>query len=175
MRRGGPHRQLARSGSPVVADGIVTLADRVEFIYGHWIERHGRDPEVTRAVPVARLSRGHELARALVATDQVAPVLLHGDLHPGNVLDGGIDRGLVAIDPRPCVGDPAFDTVDWVFWMTDDPRNWEPRARELAVALGVDYERVLDWCTAFAAMLAAGQAARGGPADHIHALLSLAP
>ncbi|OUC96640.1 hypothetical protein CA984_14275 [Streptosporangium minutum] len=39
--------------------------------------------------------------------------LVHGDLHPGNVLDGG-PRGLVVIDPRPCVGDPAFDAVDWV-------------------------------------------------------------
>jgi streptomycin 6-kinase len=166
---------LHRSGSPVMADGVVSLADRVEFIYGLWTERHSRDPEVTRVVPVTRLARGHELARALAASVQVAPVLLHGDLHPGNVLDGGVNRGLVAIDPRPCVGDPAFDAVDWVFWLTDDPRCWEPRARELATALSVDCQRVLDWCAAFAAMLAAGRAARGEPAARIDALLRLAP
>ena len=39
---------------------------------------------------------------------------MHGDLHPGNVLRGGPGRGVVAIDPRPCLGDPAFDAVDWV-------------------------------------------------------------
>lgn len=40
-------------------------------------------------------------------------MLLHGDLHLGNVLDGGPARGLVAIDPRACVGDPCFDAVDY--------------------------------------------------------------
>jgi streptomycin 6-kinase len=166
---------LHRSGSPVLADGVVPLAERVEFIYGFWIERHSRDPEVTHAVPVTRLDRGRGLARALAARKQDAPVLLHGDLHPGNVLDGGVNRGLVAIDPRPCVGDPAFDTVDWVFWLTDDPQCWESRARDLAAALSVEYQRVLDWCAAFAAMLAAGKAARGESAGHIEALLRLAP
>jgi streptomycin 6-kinase len=41
-------------------------------------------------------------------------VLLHGDLHLGNVLDGGPSRGLVAIDPKACLGDPCFDAVDYV-------------------------------------------------------------
>ncbi|MGZ8761136.1 MAG: aminoglycoside phosphotransferase family protein [Aeromicrobium sp.] len=36
-------------------------------------------------------------------------VLLHGDLTPSNILDGGAERGLVAIDPAPCLGDAAFD------------------------------------------------------------------
>src|SRR5205807_4200451 len=44
---------------------------------------------------------------------QTTRVLLHGDLHPGNVLDGGPVRGLVAIDPMVCVGDPCFDAVDF--------------------------------------------------------------
>ena len=106
---------LHRSGSPVMADGVESLAERVEFLeHSFWAERHSRNHEVTHAIPVVRLDRGRELARALAAGDQVAPVLLHGDLHPGNVLDGGVNRGLVAIDPRPCVGDPAFDAVDGV-------------------------------------------------------------
>lgn len=32
---------------------------------------------------------------------------------------GGGNRGLVAIDPRPCVGEPAFDAAEWVFWNAD--------------------------------------------------------
>lgn len=166
---------LHRSGTPVVGNGVGTLAEGVEFIFEYWVERHGRQSEaVTRAVPVERLRRGHELARGLAA-DAAAPVLLHGDLHPGNVLDGGAARGLVAIDPRPCVGEAAVDAVDWVFWAVDDPRAWEPRSRDLALALGVDHERLWAWCAAFAAMLAASKAARGATAEEVAALLALAP
>jgi streptomycin 6-kinase len=166
---------LHRSGAAVVADGVASLAERVEFIFEHWVERHGRRGEVvTRAVAVDRLRRGHELARGLAA-DGGVPVLLHGDLHPGNVLDGGAARGLVAIDPRPCVGDAAFDAVDWVFWAVDDPRAWEPRSRDLARALGVDHGRLWAWCAAFAAMLAASKAARGAAVEEVAALLALAP
>jgi streptomycin 6-kinase len=166
---------LHRSGAPVVGNGVDSLAERIEFIFPYWIERHGRRGEaLTRAVPVERLRRGHELARELVA-DAGAPVLLHGDLHAGNVLDGGPSRGLVAIDPRPCVGEAAVDAVDWVFWAVDDPHAWEPRSRDLALALGVDPERLWAWCAAFAAMTAASEAARGAPAERVAALLALAP
>jgi streptomycin 6-kinase len=166
---------LHRSGAPVVADGVVSLAARVEFIFDHGVERHGRRGEaVTRAVPVDRLRRGHELARGLAA-DAGAPVLLHGDLHPGNVLDGGAGRGLVAIDPRPCVGDAAFDAVDWVFWAVDDPGAWERRSRDLALALDLDHERLWAWCAALAAMLAGAKAARRAGAEQVAALLALAP
>jgi streptomycin 6-kinase len=166
---------LHRSGAPVGADGWATLAARVEFIFEHWVERHRRRGEaVTRAVPVDRLRRGHQLARALAA-DGGEPVLLHGDLHPGNVLDGGAARGLVAVDPRPCVGDAAVDAVDWVFWAVDDPGAWEPRSRELALALGLDHERLWAWCAAFAAMEAASEAARGASAERVAAILALSP
>lgn len=166
---------LHRSGAAVVADGVVSLAARVEFIFEHWVERHGRRGDVvTRAVPVDRLRRGHGLARGLAA-DAGVPVLLHGDLHPGNVLDGGAGRGLVAIDPRACVGDAAFDVVDWVFWAVDDPDAWEPRSRDLALALGFDHERLWAWCAAFAAMLAAAKAARGARTEQVAALLALSP
>lgn len=125
-------------------------------------------------MPVERLRRGHALARKL-ATAAHEPSLLHGDLHPGNVLDGGKERGLVAIDPRPCIGDAAVDAVDWVFWPGQDPRAWEPRSHQLALALGVRQERLWAWCAAFAALLATSEAASGAPAHKIAALLGLAP
>ena len=55
-------------------------------------------------------------------------MLLHGDLTPVNVLDGGVERGLVAIDPAPCVGDPAFDAIDLVLWRADDAATIATRA-----------------------------------------------
>lgn len=36
------------------------------------------------------------------------PVVLHGDLHHGNVLDGG-ERGWLAIDPKGLTGERAFE------------------------------------------------------------------
>lgn len=47
------------------------------------------------------------------------PVLLHGDLHPGNVLRSG--AAWVAIDPKPWVGDPAFDLAQLLFNELDPP------------------------------------------------------
>jgi streptomycin 6-kinase len=165
---------LHGGAAPGLADRAERLADRIEFVFALWIERHARRGEaVTRAVPVERLHRGRELARDLAA-DPGAAVLLHGDLHQGNVLDGGPERGLVAIDPRPCVGEAAADVVDWVFWGTG-PEGWEPRSRDLAAALGLEHGRLWAWCAAFAAMLAASRAGQGAGPEEIAALLALAP
>jgi streptomycin 6-kinase len=150
------------------------LSARVAFVFDHWIERHGPDPAVSQVVPSERLERGRELALSLAAQDG-APVLLHGDLHPGNVLDGGAGCGLVAIDPRPCLGDPAFDAVDWVFWGEDDARRWDARRVEIAGAIGCSSDRLRRWCAALAALLAAGGVARGDEEDRIAALLAVAP
>jgi streptomycin 6-kinase len=153
--------------------GVGPLADRVEFLFDHWIARGRRDAAIPRTV-VAHLRCGRDHARELAAAGGT-PVLLHGDLHPANVLDGGADRGLVAIDPRPCVGDAAFDAVDWVFWGADARRAWEARSRALASALDLDAGRLWEWSRALAAMLAAGRAARGAPAEQVDALLELTP
>ncbi|MCW2951902.1 MAG: aminoglycoside resistance protein [Conexibacter sp.] len=81
-------------------------------------------------------------------------MLLHGDLHPGNVLDGGPTRGLVAIDPRPCTGDPAFDAVDWILWRADGRDAIERRIAALAPAAGVEADRLRAWCAALATIVA---------------------
>jgi streptomycin 6-kinase len=81
-------------------------------------------------------------------------VLLHGDLTPVNVLDGGDVRGLVAIDPAPCLGDPAFDAIDLVLWRAKDAGAIAARAEQLAPAIGADAGRLLEWCAAFAGMVA---------------------
>jgi hypothetical protein len=44
---------LHACGAPIVGDGVVSLADRVEFIFEHWVQRHRRRGEtVTGAVQV---------------------------------------------------------------------------------------------------------------------------
>nr|WP_246360817.1 aminoglycoside phosphotransferase family protein [Haloechinothrix aidingensis] len=164
---------LHSTGRPIVGSGVVPLAQRVEFIVNRGIERHRPGTAGAHAVPTGRLERGAELARDLAAGSE-PPALLHGDLQPGNVLPGGAARGAVAIDPRPCAGDRAFDAVDWVLWQAA-PEDWPARCRELAAALQVDRHRLWQWCAAFAGILAANAAERGDPPGKVDALLAIAP
>jgi streptomycin 6-kinase len=120
--------------------GFPPLAERVEFIFELWRGRKG---------PAAEFDRAHALAREL-AVDPGEPVLLHGDLHPGNVLDGGARRGLVAVDPRACAGDPAFDAADWVLLGAENRRDVERNLDALAPAAGGDPARLAGWCAVFA-------------------------
>ncbi|GLZ28345.1 aminoglycoside O-phosphotransferase [Lentzea sp. NBRC 105346] len=112
------------------ADGFPPLRDRVDFVFSLLRRKTGRD-----VGPYHR-------AAAELALDDVPSVLLHGDLHLGNVLDGG-DRGPVAIDPRPCVGDPAVDAVDMVYAAEDHD------ARIEALSGHVDGDRLRLWVDAF--------------------------
>ena len=89
---------------------------------------------------------------ARLAADPVTAVVLHGDLTPANILDGGPARGLVAVDPAPCVGDPAFDAVDLLLWGPENADTFITRADQIAAVLGVDANRLIRWAAAFAAM-----------------------
>lgn len=111
-------------------DGFQPLAERVDFVFSL----------LRRRIP-DNVDRFHEAA-AKLAVDDVPATLLHGDLHAGNVLDGGT-RGPIAIDPRPCVGDPAIDAVDLVYAADDH------RARIEALSDLVDGDRLELWCAAF--------------------------
>lgn len=155
-------------------EGLPALSERVDFVFAHWVDRHARDPVVAEAVPPARLLRGGDLARELTSEGGGTPVLVHGDLHAGNVLHGGPGRGLIAIDPRACVGDAEFDAADWVYWRVA-PDRWSERCRELAAALDLDRERLWAWAAALATLNAAAVAQRSGPSSEVAALLSVAP
>jgi streptomycin 6-kinase len=130
------------------------LANRIAYLFDSGTKPYERHPELGELVPPKLYERGRLLATRLV--EDVAPTsLLHGDLTPSNVLDGGSERGLVAIDPAPCLGDDlAFDAVDLLLWQAEDVEMIAARAGHLAAALDVDPGRLLDWCTAFAAMSA---------------------
>ncbi|CAL9478137.1 hypothetical protein SUDANB95_02959 [Actinosynnema sp. ALI-1.44] len=108
-----------------------TLAARVDFVFELLARRRPGD-----------YSAGHAAA-ARLARDGVPAALLHGDLHLDNVLDAGA-RGLVAIDPRPCVGDPASDAVDFAYAAPD------LRSGVQALSGVVDGDRLAAWCRAFA-------------------------
>jgi streptomycin 6-kinase len=129
------------------------VADRVAYLFESGKKPYERKPELVELIPPALYGRGRRLALRLAA-ETSSPVLLHGDLTPVNVLDGGDVRGLVAIDPAPCLGDPAFDAIDLVLWRAEDAAAIAARAEQLAPAIGADAGRLLEWCAAFAAMAA---------------------
>lgn len=99
-------------------------------------------------------------------------MLLHGDLHLGNVLDGG-PRGLVAIDPKACVGDPCFDAVDYVVAGAGH-EGVEARCRHVAAACDLDGDRLHAWSRVIAPMFAIAHLTHGGPERAIDELLALA-
>lgn len=90
------------------------------------------------------------------AADRASPmVLLHGDLNPGNLIldDPGTPHWL-AIDPKPLVGDPAYEL--WpVLSQVDDPFAYPdpvavlvPRLQRACAALGLEPRRVAAWALA---------------------------
>jgi streptomycin 6-kinase len=145
--------------SPFAEDAFPTLARRVDALFDSSLVLYERRPGLTAIVSRESYARGRGLATSL-AHDDVGIVLLHGDLTPSNILDGG-RRGLVAIDPAPCAGDPAFDAVDLVLWRAEDAATVETRAARLADACGWDARRLLAWCIAFAGMNALELASEG--------------
>ena len=71
-------------------------------------------------------------------------VLLHGALHFNNILVSD-SRGVVAVGSHPCSGDPCFNVVDYILEGLD--RAEMVRRRDaLAVATGIDPERLDAWC-----------------------------
>jgi streptomycin 6-kinase len=77
-----------------------------------------------------------------------AGVLCHGDFMGKNILLDAAGAWW-AIDPRPCAGDPCMDAAFWA--LSHRPGVAVPRRCELvAVAAGLERDRVLAWARAFA-------------------------
>jgi streptomycin 6-kinase len=62
--------------------------------------------DIAHSLPAAHLAKAKELAHTLLKTSKKT-VLLHGDLHHGNILSQEGDW--VAIDPKGVLGDPAYE------------------------------------------------------------------
>ncbi|MFB7469543.1 aminoglycoside phosphotransferase family protein [Kitasatospora sp. NPDC056184] len=139
----------ALRSAPVDGVALPPLAERLDFLF-----------ELTgRRAPGVPTAGARALAREL--TGDGSPVaLVHGDLHPANVLLG--PDGPVAIDPRACLGDPDFDLVDWALDGVADRAALAARIGELAALVpGADADRVLAWCRATAVVVAAPRLAAG--------------
>lgn len=94
-------------------------------------------------------------------------MVLHGDLHHGNVLDGG-ERGWLAIDPKPLHGDPGFDVAN-VLCNPDAgvalaPGRLDRTVGVIAAETGMSEHRILTWALAWGGLSAVWSEADGGDA-----------
>src|SRR5205807_4083430 len=105
-------------GSGVPGPSYPTAGPRVAYLFDSSAKLCEHHPELTALIPPELYQRGRRLATRLARHDSPI-VMLHGDLTPGNILDGGAGRGLVASDPAPVPGDAAFDAVDVILWQAD--------------------------------------------------------
>jgi streptomycin 6-kinase len=91
----------------------------------------------------ALVERGLELFSELVGSARQR--VLHTDLHAGNVLRAE-RRPWLAIDPKPFVGDPAYDATQHLFNCRDRLGRRPDRTIErVARLLGLDAARVRRW------------------------------
>jgi streptomycin 6-kinase len=106
-------------------------------------------------------------ARELLAAPQEV-VVLHGDLHHGNVLDFR-RHGWLAIDPKRLVGERYFDFAN-LFCNPDlavarAPGRLARQASVVAEAAGLERPRLLRWILAWAGLSAAWHLEDGETAE----------
>ncbi|MDQ4103691.1 MAG: aminoglycoside phosphotransferase family protein [Actinomycetota bacterium] len=128
---------LSKLTRPAVPSEMPSLVDAVHLRFDRAEEnRHGLlSPE--------QILRARYAAVGLAETQQGSSILCHGDLSSKNVLVSH-NRGLLAIDPNPCAGHPAYDAAQWA--VTQTPVAQTPqRATAAAAALGISADDVLRW------------------------------
>ncbi|HEX6344757.1 aminoglycoside phosphotransferase family protein [Umezawaea sp.] len=151
------------------ADAPRDLRDRTGESFAR-IGRRLAEPAIGARISRRTWDLAARRCEALLDT-AAARVVLHGDLHLGNVLDGG-PRGLVAIDPKVCVGDPCFDAFDYVL-AGAGLDGVENRCAALAEAAGLDGDRLLTWARVGAPMLAIALIPDGAAEEAVAELLAL--
>jgi streptomycin 6-kinase len=104
------------------------------------------------------LRRCADVARKLLSTES-GRVPLHGDLHHGNVLDGG-HRGWLAIDPKGLIGERTYDVANLLCNpsphanLVHSQDRMNRLARYYARRLDLDPRRVLNFAFAHAGLSA---------------------
>jgi streptomycin 6-kinase len=114
-------------------------------------------------------------AAEILLRDPREVVVLHGDLHHGNVLDFG-ERGWLAIDPKHLVGERGFDFAN-IFTNPDltdpaqpvavEPGRFARRLEIVAKTARLDRFRLLCWILAWTGLSAAWFLEDGDPKAEI--------
>jgi streptomycin 6-kinase len=110
----------------------------------YWASRYQERSPAERSCLTAPLAQeGIRLLRELPRSGDA--VLLHTDLHAGNVLAAEREAWL-AIDPKPYVGDPAYDVTQHIFnGVFLEGASVDVLAARMAHLLDLDLNRILLW------------------------------
>jgi streptomycin 6-kinase len=150
---------------PTMAQGVESMFSRIGGLLSN--------PQVSAVVAPHVLDDGYHKARELASNGPTG--LLHGDLHLSNILRAGRSRGLVAVDPRPSVGDLTSDAIDWTLDRATSLGEVHGRIELLCELVpGLDPDRLWGWCQATAAALAILQLRRRPPDATTRLLLEIA-
>jgi streptomycin 6-kinase len=111
----------------------------------YWADRYERrSPSERSGLEAPLAKKGIRLLREL-PRDSGEAVLLHTDLHAGNVLVAERERWL-AIDPKPYVGDPAYDVTQHIFnGVFVESADAAALASRMAGLLDLELHRILLW------------------------------
>jgi streptomycin 6-kinase len=142
------HAQVPGAGHPFRP--LTEMCDE----WADGFERRVNDGSLERALAREAVALFRELPRTARSA-----ALLCTDLHAGNVLAATREQWLV-IDPKPFIGDPAFDAVQHML-NCDERLASDPvaLAARMASLLDVDPERVRLWLFARCAQESAGDPA----------------
>lgn len=105
------------------------------------------------------VARAAETLKQLLASPRDL-TQLHGDLHHENVLDGGEQRGWLAIDPKGLLGDRGYDFANIVcnperdLDVVTSPGRLLRQAGIIAETAGYERRRLLQWILAYAGLSA---------------------
>ena len=143
-------RTVAELHAPRSTHGGCPLPDLVPL--AQWF----RELEPAAATHGRILADCAAMARELLASEREA-VVLHGDIHHGNILDFG-SRWL-AIDPKGLIGERGFDYTN-LFCnpeaeIATAPGRLARQVDVVAEAAGLDRRRLLKWIMAYAGLSAA--------------------
>jgi streptomycin 6-kinase len=109
----------------------------------------------------------------LANTDE-ARTLLHGDFNPGNILSSA--TGWRIIDPKPMLGDPAYDLWPLVSQLGTPFESVDSLRRQVDIAAdaaSVDPARVAAWSFALAGINLTWNLEHGYPVDELAAQLTM--
>ncbi len=168
LERAVGHRSLA--GMAVAGDDDGASRILCETVARLHTPRAAPPPDTLVPLPAwfaalgpAAVAHGGVFAKSLAAADRLLtdprePVVLHGDVHHDNILDGG-PRGWLAIDPKGLIGDRAFDYANLFRNPTAEialaPGRMRRQVEVVATAGGLEPRRLLTWIHAYAGLGAA--------------------
>jgi streptomycin 6-kinase len=132
---------------------VAALHQRPAPHWPHSVEAAGESferPWPTHArLPHELIAHAHREYTTLCATEAKPRVLLHADLHHGNILRAA--DGWRVIDPKGVCGELAYEAGAWLrnpSLAACEPAVVERRVRLITAQLDLDGERVLRWCFA---------------------------